>query len=141
MLLASSLQTAVQELAKTEGSSITGWRWGQLHRARFWSVISRAPVIGSWFSTSVPVGGGEYTIDAEYVQFADQQHPYQADIGPGLRMILDFSDLSNSRFLIAPGMSENPFSPHYGDLTRRWKNFDYMTPAHEAARHTLTLVR
>ena len=138
-LLAKSLRKSVAQLEKKLGGDVGAWRWGREHRAYFWSFVSQAPAIGSWFSTTMPVGGGNYTIDAGYMKFADRKHPYRADTGPGLRMILDFSDLAGSRFLIAPGMSGNPLSSHYSDLLGRWRKFHYLILGREAAAHRLRL--
>jgi penicillin amidase len=42
--------------------------------------------------------------------------------GPGYRGIFDLADLDASRFVIATGESGNPFSPHFGNLSERWRD-------------------
>ena len=73
------------------------------------------------------------------MDIANGKHPYRDTLGPGFRMILDFSDLSASRFLIAPGLSGNPLSAHYGDLLRSWRDFDWLVIGQEQGGETLTL--
>ena len=42
------------------------------------------------------------------------------------RQIVGYGALSNSRFMIAPGQSGNPQSPHYDDLLERWQRVQYL---------------
>jgi penicillin amidase len=39
---------------------------------------------------------------------------------------VDHDAISNSRFMIAPGQSGNPQSPHYDDLLERWQRVKYL---------------
>jgi acyl-homoserine lactone acylase PvdQ len=41
--------------------------------------------------------------------------------GPSLRLILDFAELSRSRFMISPGISGNPLSGLYANLLQPWR--------------------
>jgi acyl-homoserine lactone acylase PvdQ len=41
--------------------------------------------------------------------------------------------------IAAPGQSGNLLSPHFSDLLRRWRNFDYLTPGKATPVATLTL--
>ena len=139
-LLSVSLQTVVQKLRNRYGGTLQDWRWGRAHRAFFSSLIDHVPVIGGWFRVTLPVGGSQNTIDAGYMNFADRRHPFQADTGPSLRMVLNFADLSKSAFLMAPGVSGNVFSTHYDDLLKRWRGFRYIIPAAQPAVHKLVLL-
>ena len=46
-----------------------------------------------------------------------------------MRAVYDLGDLANSRFMIGTGQSGNPFSPHYGDMTTRWRDGKHLTIA------------
>ena len=37
-----------------------------------------------------------------------------------MRAVYDLSNLDASLFMIAPGQSGNPLSPHWGDLAQAW---------------------
>lgn len=139
-LLSVSLQQAVQALHKRYGGMPSSWRWGEAHQAYFWSMSDRFPVIGGWTKIKLPVGGSQYTIDAGYMHFSSKQHPYQTDVGPGYREILNFADLAQSKFLFAPGESGNFFSSHRTDLLKRWRAFRYIDFAHDPVKHTLKLL-
>ncbi len=140
-ILSDSLKSALKDIESKAGSGPSHWRWGDFHRARFWdAALSSIPFLGNFLDPSIPVSGGDETVNAGDMNFADKKDPFRATAGPGFRMILDFSDLSRSRFLIAPGMSENPLSAHYGDLLKRWRDFDWIDVAHMAAANSLTLL-
>lgn len=57
----------------------------------------------------------------------DSETPFANRHGPGLRMIVDLATPATARFLIAPGQSSNPLSPHYSDLALRWRDFVWLT--------------
>jgi penicillin amidase len=54
-------------------------------------------------------------------------------------MIVDLSDIAATRFMIAPGQSGNPLSPHYADLMGRWREVGYLTLDGGAEGGTLEL--
>ena len=147
-VLSHSLQAAVAGLANAYGGGsdrwLSGgdpgsWRWGRIHPASFDNIALRhVPLIGWLFNQSIPAPGGNFTVNAGDMDISDGR-PYRDVTGPGLRMILDFSDLSKSRFLMAPGVSEDPFSPHYGDLLRGWRDFRWIVPDRAKPVATLTL--
>ena len=146
-MLSHSLQTAVADLGKAYGDPTSwlwgadpeSWRWGRIHPAWFDNIALRhIPLIGWLFNQSIPAPGGSFTVNAGDMDISDS-HPYRDLTGPGLRMILDFSDLSKSRFLMAPGVSEDPFSPHYGDLLQGWNDFHWLVPDRAKRVATLTL--
>jgi penicillin amidase len=60
-------------------------------------------------ATSWSVGSGDYTVTGH----------------PSMRMIVDLSDLDNSRFVIPTGESGNPQNPHYDDMMALWANGEY----------------
>ena len=69
----------------------------------------------------------------------DEEHPYEHRHGAGLRIITDLADPASSRMIAVPGQSGNPLSPHFSDLLRRWRDFDYLVPGKAAPVATLRL--
>ena len=69
----------------------------------------------------------------------DDDHPYEHHHGAGLRIVTDLADPAASRIIAAPGQSGNPLSPHFSDLLRRWRSFDYLVPGKAVPVATLTL--
>jgi len=41
--------------------------------------------------------------------------------------------------MITPGQSGNPFSGHFADLLRRWRDFGWLAPSRSKAVATLVL--
>jgi acyl-homoserine lactone acylase PvdQ len=41
--------------------------------------------------------------------------------------------------IAVPGQSGNPLSPHFSDLTERWRQSDWLIPGRAGAVSTLTL--
>jgi penicillin amidase len=118
VLLRDSLNQAVADLAGRFGDDPAAWRWGQAHQAVFAHPILRyVPVLGSLSTISVPSAGDDNTVGRGGTDAA-----LQSVHGAAFRGVYDLSDLDKSLFMIAPGQSGNPFSPHARDLVLRWRN-------------------
>ncbi|HEY5209409.1 MAG TPA: penicillin acylase family protein [Stellaceae bacterium] len=126
-VLAASLHVALDRLASHLGDDIKGWRWGRLHYApftnQFWSNV---PVLGKFTRFDVPTDGGSDTVNRGEMDYRDADGPFEDRHGPGLREIIDLAAPGAARFLITPGQSSNPLSPHYGDLALRWRDFAWL---------------
>ncbi|HZS85564.1 MAG TPA: penicillin acylase family protein [Stellaceae bacterium] len=139
--LQQSLSRALDELVRAHGADMTAWRWGAAHVATFaHPLFSRIPVLRDVLAVAIPAGGGSDTVNRGGMFIADPEHPFRDVHGSGLRMLLDFSDLDRSRFMVVPGQSGNPFSPHYADLLRPWHDFAWLTLGREVQGSTLLLV-
>ena len=123
--VAAALATALADLTKRYGAEMKSWRWGAAHRASFRNrVLERVPVIGGWANIDIATDGGDFTVNRGTTNPGDAKHPFRHVHGAGFRAIYDLSDLGRSRFMQATGQSGNPFSRHYRDLNRRWRDFD-----------------
>lgn len=140
-VLAESLHEAVRQIERRLGGEPRNWRWGALHQARFENpVLSRVPLIGEFGTPTVPAGGADNSIDAGITRFSDRRHPFRDIGGPSLRFILDFADLSRSRFMVAPGVSGNPLSSRYSSLVRPWRAVQWIGLSSSRPAHTLHLL-
>jgi penicillin amidase len=139
-VLAASLQDALDRLAEEYGNNPDGWIWGRAHAAvfanQFWSNV---PFLGGLTRFHLPTDGGSDTINRGEMDYADTAAPFEDRAGPGLREIVDLAAPGLARFVIAPGQSGNPLSPHYGDLAQRWRDFAWLSfgPAKPATTMTL----
>jgi penicillin amidase len=112
-----ALDEAAAALAKRYGDDQDRWRWRAAHQANFAHPLFGAmPLLGALFDVRQGVGGDAGTIFAgayEGEDFTDRH-------GPSFRVVYDLSDLNRSRFVIAPGQSGHPLSPHFKDLLDDW---------------------
>jgi penicillin amidase len=131
--LAAALDQAAGELAARYGDDPAAWRWGAAHQALFdHPVLGRIPVIGPLFDVDLPVGGGADTLNRGLSDIEDPRRPYASIHGAGYRGVYDLAALDRSRFVVTPGQSGNPFSPHYADLAELWRAGGFLTIAPDA---------
>jgi penicillin G amidase len=139
-VLAESLQRAVEELTRTLGPDMAGWRWDRVHIAQFPNpVLSRIPLLRDLFAVTIPAPGGNDTVNVGAMAIGDPDHPFADIHGAGLRMILDFADLDGARFMVVPGQSGNPLSSHYADLLKPWRDFEWLQPGRDRVVEMLVL--
>ena len=103
--LEEALATAVRMLSEEQGDDPSQWRWGRTHRSEF-----PHSLVSAYDLPEAERLGGAGTVAAT---------------GATFREIIDFADLDASVATIAPGQSERPGSPFYGNLTESWANQEY----------------
>lgn len=119
-----ALDAAAAMIRQDLGEDETKWTWGPAHSARFpHPLLAAAPFVGKDFVVTTPLGGNSTTVNV--ARNWHNRDDYQTVHAAGLRMIVDFADLESSRFMVAPGQSGHPRSPHYGDLAPLWAEGAY----------------
>jgi penicillin G amidase len=105
-MLLQSLGEAITDGAKSEGSKISRWDWGQYNELRISNpVLGQVPLIGKYFNIGpVAMSGSPTTIKQTTRR-----------LGPSMRMVVDLSDLDRSLQNITIGESGQPLSGHYRD--------------------------
>jgi penicillin amidase len=78
-------------------------------------------------------------VNAGAMFVGDNAAPFLDRHGPTFRMIVDLAAPDRARFMIAPGQSGNPLSPHWGDLARPWRDVASLTFGDDASGGVLTL--
>ncbi len=146
MVAGAALDAALQDLTVRYGEEMADWRWGEAHVA--WmknQVLGEIPVIGTWFEVKLPNGGGRETVKAGGFTVSDPDHPFAQNHGAGYRAVYDLAEPERSVFIQSTGQSGNPFSPHYRDLAKAWRDGRYLpmlterTQVNRGALGTLTL--
>jgi penicillin G amidase len=139
--LALALDRALDWLSHHYGDDVESWTWGRAHPAVFPNpVFSRVPLLRDLLAVSIPTPGGYDTVNRGVTPIRDPETPFVSVHGSGLRVIYDLADLSSARFMIVPGESGNPFSPHYDDLLRPWRDFAWLRPGAAGSPEALNLV-
>ncbi len=125
-LLSTTLASAVATLTAAYGSDPSAWRWGNAHQATFENPIWRnIPILRRFLAASLAVGGDASTVDAQ--GSASPGPTFPSIHGASFRGVYDLANLDQSRFVIATGQSDNPFSPHLLDLAARWQHDQTIT--------------
>ncbi len=120
-LVSAALSRALDELTRIYGADTDKWRWGDAHAAAFVNpLFSRIPVLARWTAFRQPTDGDNFTIRRAAARPGDSANPFAHVHGQSLRAVYDLADLRRSRFIIAPGQSGSPLSPHWGDLVPLW---------------------
>jgi penicillin G amidase len=125
-VLADSLQAGLADMSAAQGSeNVAEWRWDRAHRARFpHQPLDGNPQLQPTFSRSIANGGDRFTVNvaASYKRWEDYDQYHAASY----RQIVDWGEGRDSRWIVAPGQSGDPASPHYDDLLEQWQRVDYL---------------
>jgi len=117
------------------------WQWGRAHIAVFENpLLSRISILRAWFGVQISTAGAYDTVNRGPSIIRDERQPFEQVFGAGLRIITDLAAPTESRMIITPGQSGNLLSPHFADLLRRWRDFDWLVPGRATAVSTLELV-
>jgi penicillin amidase len=120
--VARSFDRAVQLLENGSSGPPGDRRWGDVHKAIYAHPLwSKMPVFANLLGYRIPADGSTDTINNAVVSFRNNAAPFQSVFGSTLRMIVDLSDLDQTRFMIVPGQSGNPMSKHYNDRVADWQ--------------------
>ena len=136
-IILKSMQDAIFFLSDSLGSEPFEWRWEQLHSISFkpplFSQAAEDPASPSALKLIVNnvLSKGPYPVKGHGMSINNGQYswdkPFEMVLGPSVRRIVDFSDLSKTRSVIPTGQSGNPLSSHFGDQTELWLNGQYRT--------------
>jgi len=118
-----SLGEAHDFLGQTLGADPTRWAWSKLHRQTFVHNLGRTSPYDRLFNIP-PVGlGGDNT--TVFNTGALYQGDFTATVGVSFRMIVDLADVTRAVWVLPPGQSGHPGSPHYRDGIQPWLNLEY----------------
>lgn len=128
-ILLRSFQEGYVNTVSDLGKNRAKWEWGGLHTITFVhlplgesgvsfveSRVNRGPY---------PVSGSDGTINATGWCLPSGEDPeksrdFTVSLHPGVRMIIDLGNLSQSVNIVVPGQSGHPYSNNYSDAVRPW---------------------
>ncbi len=121
VILVESFVLAVEELDAELGSTVSDWRWGDLHTITFQNQTlgdSGIGLIEDRFNRGpYPASGSKAMVNAVGWTVTEG---YEVDWLPSMRMVLDLSDWSNSTAVHTTGQSGHVDHPHYDDMIQPW---------------------
>ncbi len=130
-----SMSETLEFLKDSLGTEPFEWRWEQVHTLSLdpplFGRAARQP--DAPWALELIVNNlmrlGPYPVKGHGMSISNGQYkwnnPYNMVLGPSIRRIVDFSDMSRTESIVPTGQSENPISAHYGDQTQRWLNGSY----------------
>ena len=122
---------ALEELAKSQGSDVAGWRWGHVHQMRGeHRPFSQVRLLARWFELRFAVGGDTHTVNVSRVGLKPDGATgelYLDEHGPSLRALYDLADPSQSRVMHSSGQSGIVFSPLYRNFVQPWAEVKYVS--------------
>lgn len=98
------------------GPDPSAWSWAGVHQLMPAHLL--APTLPS--PDSRPVRGDGETVAAAGYLFSTRRGAFPATLTSVYRQLLDFDDLSRSRWIIPGGSQADPSSPHYQDQLGLW---------------------
>lgn len=134
-ILRSSMLETIQQLTDNYGNEPFQWRWESLH-----TLTLKPPLLGEAANQTeasatlkmivnnllskgpYPAVGNGMTINKGQYSWQD---PFEMNLGPAIRRIVDFSSPHRSYSVLTTGQSGNPLSAHYGDQTDFWLEGKY----------------
>jgi len=133
-LVSRSLSAALARLSERYGNDMTAWRWSRAHRAPMRHLVfDRVPMLRDLLVFNVPTDGDNYTVNRGTWRSSPASDPFAHVHGAGYRAVYDLADLAQSRFIVTPGQSGHPLSPHWGDMVEPWANGRHITMAGDRA--------
>jgi penicillin G amidase len=95
------------------------------------------PLLGSFSTITIPSPGDDNTLDR-----GGTNALFESVHGAAYRGVYDLADLDRSLFMITPGQSGNPFSPHVRDFAIKWRDGATITlgPAAASISGTVQLI-
>ncbi|MBL8056359.1 MAG: penicillin acylase family protein [Anaerolineales bacterium] len=116
------------ELRDTLGPDPRTWQWGRLHGSTFDNEsLGRSGVsfIEAIFNRGpFPTSGGTSIVNATGFNVTNAE-PYATRSVPSMRMIVDLSNLENTRMIHTTGQSGHAYAAHYIDMADKWRFIQY----------------
>lgn len=119
-MLDDALAAGWRKAVEKGGPDASKWRWGDLHRVNITHPLASAlPPLGKAFhAISGGRSGGDGT--TPMARGFNAKRGYDVSHGASYLMVADVGQWDNSRFLMLPGQSADPRSPHYRDFYDKW---------------------
>jgi penicillin amidase len=120
-ILLAAMTQARKEMTALVARDVDQWQWGKLHRITLRHQTlgeSGMPPIEAMFNRGdFPADGGPAVVNAMGYDLAE---PYRVINGPAMRMLIDLSDLDQSRWVNQSGVSGHTYHANYDDQTQLW---------------------
>ena len=134
-IIIQSMQDAIDWLTDRYGEEPFQWRWETVHtitlKPPLFSQASEAEGASTALRMIVNnlMSKGPYAVPGHGMSLNSGQYswldPFEMNLGPSIRRIVDLSSLNRSYSVLPTGQSGNPLSEFFGDQTDLWLNGQY----------------
>ncbi|KRB53841.1 penicillin acylase family protein [Flavobacterium sp. Root186] len=114
-IVSKSFHQAISALQKQLGTTITDWKWGEVHTVEHEHPLGKVAALRGLFNVGPFASPGSNEVINNLFFGLTNEGKYYVKGGPSTRRIVDFSDIENSWSILPTGQSGNPFSKHYSD--------------------------
>jgi penicillin amidase len=114
-IVSKSFHEAISALQKQLGTTITDWKWGEVHTVEHEHPLGKVAALRGLFNVGPFASPGSNEVINNLFFGLNKEGKYYVKGGPSTRRIVDFSDIENSWSILPTGQSGNPFSKHYHD--------------------------
>ncbi len=119
-ILINSFQETLLDLSKRLGKNINHWQWGVLHQVSFSHPFSKQKPLNYLFNVGpFAIGGNRQSLNKAHYLY---DLTSRVIVGPSMRMIVDFSDISKTRVVNTIGQSGHFYSKHFKDQIKMWRS-------------------
>jgi penicillin amidase len=125
-VLLKSFEKAVGWLTQKSGKDMNKWQWGNIHSIVFPHPMEKVKPLDKIFNLGpFPLGGDTDTLHQSAFKPSE---PFGGHIvAPSFRMVVDMSDLDNTKTVLPPGQSGWLGHAQYDDQIQKWLKGEYYT--------------
>jgi penicillin amidase len=121
----SSLESALKDLRKLDGSDMSEWTWGSVHKTRYEHMpFSQMPALRRFFQREIGNGGSPQSVNVASARFRESEGWVQT-FGAGFRQIISLGRTSRHLYMNSTGQSGNVVSAHYDDMVEPFRDVAY----------------
>ncbi|MDH4128711.1 MAG: penicillin acylase family protein [Spirochaetota bacterium] len=126
-IIIKSFTETINTLTLQLGKDISLWEWGKIHQITFIHPFGLVKPLNYLFNIGpFPIGGSRQSINKAHY-FYNNEKVKKVIVGPSMRMIIDFSNLSKSLVINTTGQSGHFNHKNYRDQTKMWLKGEYRT--------------
>lgn len=125
-IMQKSLGDALAWLRENYGDSMSGWRWGEMHRLRHVNLLARSgnPLfIALYYVPPIPMRGENFTINTGTFTFDE---PFSVIHGVSQRQIIDMGDFDTMQAIHSTGQSGLVRHPNRTDMIEMWEQVQFL---------------